>query len=237
MSWAAVAVAGVSLAIGVGTKIHNNNVAKKKERANKRPTYTTPNEIGDNQMLAEQNAQQGLSDASKQIAIDNTNQQFSSSIDALLKAGGGLNSISDAYAAFGNNMKDLVGLDDELRLKHQQVLMGTNEEVAASKDKEFQFNKFAPFADQAQSIAELRSQGNAAMQAGITGATGALAGIAGRERGDGGGRERRTDMEGMDTTAGTIQSQHESANIQGKPLSTNYLLQGGRSKWNDSSYR
>lgn len=234
MSWAAVAVAGVSLAVGVGTKIHNNNVAKKKERANKRPTYNTPSEINDNQSLAAQNAQQGLSDASMQVALDNANQQYSGSIDALLKAGGGLNSVSDLYDTFGNNLKDLVGLDDEMRLKNQQIFMGANEEVAASRDKEFQFNKYAPFADQAQRIAELRAQGNAAFQAGITGASGALSGIAGRERGDGGDRSNMG-MDSMDTTAGMIQPKHESANIQGKPLSTNYLLQGR--KWSDSSYR
>lgn len=158
MSWAAIVVGGVSLGYSIYNSEHKKNQARKLEAKNKKPDYKVQQPIIENQTLAENMAQQGLSDSSKQIATDNLNEGFNSSINALLEAGGGLNSISDLYSSFGDNLKGLAGLDNEVKYKNQQLLMGQNERMGQEFDKQFQLGSWFDYVNKAQRIAELRGQ-------------------------------------------------------------------------------
>lgn len=150
-------ITGTAVMISGGNDLQQ---AKKQAKNLKRPTYSIQEPIYDNQYLAENNAQQGLSDSSKELFIENADRGLSGSLDALLKSGGGLNSVSDLYSAYGNNLEGLVMADDEMRFKKQQILMNQNERMAQEEDKVWQTNTWAPFADEAQRIAELRALGN-----------------------------------------------------------------------------
>lgn len=52
-------------------------------------------------------AQQGLSDASMMQARQSNDRALDNGIDALLRAGGGINSISDLYSRYGENSTQL----------------------------------------------------------------------------------------------------------------------------------
>lgn len=161
------AVAG-SLAYGIGSNASKNAKAKKRELAlGSKPVYNIQEPTLKNQYLAEYNAQQGLSDESKMMYEQQANRGLSESIDALLKTGGGVNSISDLYANYQDKGMELANLDDQVRFRNQQLLMSQNEKMANELDKSYQINKLDPWKDEKQAIAELRTMGKNDLNAGI----------------------------------------------------------------------
>lgn len=151
--------AGSTMAISGGNDLVKAN--KREKRLGKRPIYAIPGTKYDNLYMAENNAQMGISDAAKEVYTSNANRGYATGIDALLKTGGGINSVSSLYDTFANNAAQLAIIDDQARFNHQQVLAATNNEMSDEIDKSFQFNTYAPWVDEKQAIAELRALGNA----------------------------------------------------------------------------
>jgi|688.fasta_scaffold00239_64 hypothetical protein len=160
-------VAG-SLAYGVGSNISKNRKAKEREQAlGGKPVYNIQEPTLKNQSLAEYNAQQGLSDEAKMIYENSASRGLSDSIDALLKVGGGINSVSDLYSKYQDKGIELATLDDQIRFRNQQLLMNQNEKMANELDKSYQINKLDPWKDEKQAIAELRTIARNDLNAGI----------------------------------------------------------------------
>ncbi len=187
-------VAAGSAAYGIGSNISKNRKAKRREDAlGDKPVYNIQEPTLKNQYLAEYNAQQGLSDESRMMYEQQANRGLSESIDALLKAGGGINSISDLYANYQDKGMELANLDDQVRFRNQQLLMAQNEKTGNELDKVYQINKLAPWKDEKQAIAELRTMGRNDLNAGISIASNAALGAAGSMM-NGNPKSKKADM-------------------------------------------
>lgn len=141
--------------------------AKRMGRANKRPNYRIQQPIKDNQELIESQAGQGLTDASRQELEQQSSRGLTSSIDAILAGGGSVNNISDLYGTFQGGISKMALIDEEMRRKNIQNLVTANNQLATEKDKEWQVNVYAPYADKAQAAAALSNQGTNNMWKGI----------------------------------------------------------------------
>lgn len=157
--------------------------AKKREQAlGERPTYYIPEPQFNNQYLAESNAQQGLSDEALGIYENQIDQNINSSLDALLKSGGGVNSISGLLASNNMSAEQLALADDQARFRKQQILMNQNQAMSDELDKSWQLNTFDPWKDEKQAIAEAKALAENKVLAGraMVGQSGAtMAGSAG----------------------------------------------------------
>ena len=172
MSWVAAAVGVGSLAYGIYNSEQKKTQAKKKEKAaGLKPVYNIQEPSLKNQFIAENLAQQGLSDESKMMYEQQANRGLSDSLDALLKAGGGVNSISELYSKYQDKNTDLAVLDDQIKFTRQQLLMNQNQQMSDELDKVYQINRLDPWKDQQQAISELRTMAQADIQSGISGAT------------------------------------------------------------------
>lgn len=152
--------------------------AKKMARANKRPVYAIQKPILDNQAIAESRAGQGISDASRQFLNQEQERGLTSSIDAILAGGGSVNNISDLYGKFQTGVSKMALVDEEMRTRNIQNLIQQNNQLAAEKDKAWQVNVYAPYADKAQAAAALSKQGTDNMWKGINSVIGAGANYA-----------------------------------------------------------
>ena len=168
---------GATMAISGGYDLTKAN--KLEKRAGKRPVYNIPTPTLNNQFMAENRAQQGLSDESLMLYKRNNDRSLSDSLDAILKSGGGTGSIAELFDRYGDNNAELALLNDQARFTNQQILMNQNQLMADELDKQWQLNTFDPWKDQMQRIAELRTLGNTKKMGG--------AAIMGGSGGSGGG--------------------------------------------------
>lgn len=151
--------AGSGLLQGI-TGLFQKGKAKRMARENPRPTYRMPGSVMDNQRLSQSRAGQGLSDAALQVYDQSNDRALTTSTEAILKGGGSVNNISELYAANISGRQKMALLDDEMRARNIQNLIQQNNQLADYKDKEWQINVFAPFADKAQAAATLAKQGS-----------------------------------------------------------------------------
>jgi hypothetical protein len=158
--------AGAGIVQGVSGLIQQAK-AKKMARSNKRPTYRRPKEIDTNQAVAESRASQGLSDGARQVMDQSNDRALTASLEAITKNGGSVNNIGSIYGANISGRQRMVLVDEEMRARNVQGLINQNNEMAAYKDKEWQVNVFAPYADKAQAAATLAKQGSENLWKGI----------------------------------------------------------------------
>lgn len=161
---AGVVVGGAQLV----TNLINKGKAKEKARelAVSRPDYEVNPLYGENLDLAESEVG-GLSARGEQAYNQLNDKQFSSSLDAILKSGGGVNSIGDLYSSGQEGRLRLAQLNDELRMNQIRTLMGTRTQMADQDDKAFEFNEWRPWADKASANAEARKAADEGIWSGI----------------------------------------------------------------------
>lgn len=155
--------AGLQAAMGVAQMVQagkQNKEAKDLQKNFVDARYEIGAPILDNQALAESRASQGLSDAARSVYEDSVNRKMTLSVDAILRGGGSINSISDLYDTSEDDSAALTMLEEELRLKTAQTYMAQNERYAAELEKQWQVNEYAPAQDKKQMIATLRGQAN-----------------------------------------------------------------------------
>lgn len=153
---------------GVSGAVDMRRAKKREEALGERPPYEIPEPTMRNQSMAENIGQQGLSDATMTQMTQANDRAMMNSIDALLKAGGGMQSISDVYNKFGENSAEIAVLDDQARFRNQQLFMNQNSIMADELDKKFQLNVLDPWKDEKRAIAELRALGNTKKMAGAS---------------------------------------------------------------------
>ena len=137
-------------------KLDKRKAKKREEALGARPTYYIPEPQFRNQYIAESNAG-GLSDETLGIYENQIDQNVNSSLDALLKSGGGVNSISGLLAANNASADQLALANDQARFRNQQILMNQNNVMSDELDKSWQLNTFDPWKDEKQAIAEARA--------------------------------------------------------------------------------
>lgn len=212
MSWVAVGIGVGTLAYGVGKDISANNKAKKTLK--ERPVYKIQDPNFRSKTIAENNAQQGLSDESLQIQEDNANAGLSQSLDVLMKSGGGVNSVSDIYNNFNENVRNLTLVDDQTRFRNQQALISANTMMSDELDKSFQLNQFAPWMDKMQKTAQDKATAQNMQMAGISMASNAIT-LAGQQ--------------------GKFKSNNPNVNTQNKPIIPDNSLESIQEAYNNNA--
>lgn len=143
----------------IATGFVNKGKAKReaKELAASRPDYEVSPYYQENLDLAESELAGGGLSSRAETAYNNlNNQQFASSINAILKGGGSVNNIGEVYGANEQGRQRLALLNDQMRLSHIERLMRAREMKAGEDEKAWQINKFAPWQDKAQAVAGAR---------------------------------------------------------------------------------
>lgn len=156
---AALITAGTG-AVQAGAGIAQKNKAARMAKKNIRPNYTIPKEIKENVAIASSRAQQGISDAAKQTYKQEAEHGLTAAISAITNNGGSVNNIGDLYGNYQEGIGRMAIIDDEMRVRNVNNLILANKDMADAVDKEFQINKWAPYADTAQAAAALSKQGN-----------------------------------------------------------------------------
>jgi len=153
---AAQAVAGIAQTV---SGFVQKSKAKKMARNNKRPVYNIPTEISDNSAVTDSRASRGLSGQAVDLYKKDSDRKITTSIDAILKGGGSVNNIADLYTATNDGVSRMALLDDEMRSRNVAAYVSQNNTSAEYKDKAWQINQYAPYADKAQAAAALSKMG------------------------------------------------------------------------------
>lgn len=99
---------------------------------------------------------QGMSAKAEKAYNDIADRDFSSSLSAILKGGGNLNSIGDIYGSKEEGRQRLAIMQDNLRLSQIQNEINAGKEVSNREDQMFQINQWMPWADKSQANAAAR---------------------------------------------------------------------------------
>lgn len=141
--------------------------AKKELEKLKRPEYSIPNEILQNQKKAEMAANEGLPSQQYNQAMQNIQRQQNR---ALVGAGGrrsALMALPGIQQQANDQLLNLDVKDAQARMTNQQQLYGINSQVAGYRDKEFNINKMQPYQDNLQYYRSLLGAGNQNLVGGI----------------------------------------------------------------------
>jgi hypothetical protein len=150
--------------------------AKKLERNNVRPNYDIQKEYFANQGMAENMAQMGMTQQSKDYANSQANRNFSLTSDALLQTGqGGLNGILAANDQFLQYQNKMAAQDSEMQQNNILKLMQQNETLAGQKMQQWTYNKVQPYERNLATIAQERNAGTQNIFGGLGSAVKGLA--------------------------------------------------------------
>lgn len=116
---------------------------------------------------------QGMSAKANQAYNDIADRDFSSSLSAILKGGGNLNSIGDIYGSKEEGRQRLAIMKDNLRLSQIQNEVSASRVVSNRNDEQFQYNIDAPWKDAAQANAAAREKSQQQIWGGLQSITGA----------------------------------------------------------------
>ena len=244
MSWVSAGVAVGSLAVGIYSSEKKKAQAKKKEKeAGQRPVYNIQEPTLKNQFMAENLAQQGMADESRMMYEQQANRGLSESLDALLKVGGGVNSVSDLYSTYQDKNAELATLNDQIKFRNQQILANQNQQLSNEMDKVYSLNKLDPWKDQQQAVAELRTMAQADMQGGISGATQAGLAFSSNANKKWGGVNNGSAPTGIPTTTSQMPQNNTMDDVRGiydpmyrKPTPNSYFLNNGQNADYNTNY-
>lgn len=141
--------------------LSQNSNANKLKNSLVRPTYTISPEYYTNQNLAEQQAEGGLSEASKSFYGNQADRGLTAGINATLQGGGDINDIGGLYDKYTQGNAAIAAKDSELQNENIRYLIDRNKDVAGEETKAWALNKYEPYKDQA---AAATAEKNAAQQ-------------------------------------------------------------------------
>lgn len=153
---------GIGAAIGLGQSVVGLINAEKTKHeaeilANSRPKYNISPLVGEDLSLAESDLSNGMSSAATKAYEDSNNQQFSSSIGAILRNGGPVNNIGDLYGNNQDGRLKLSMMKDNLRLQQIKNLSDARQRMEQEQQTQWQVNDYAPWADKSQANAAARN--------------------------------------------------------------------------------
>lgn len=111
----------------------------------------------ENLALAKSELANGMSSAAETAYNNLDNNQFSSSLSAILKGGGNLNSIGDLYGNGQEGRMKLARMQDEIRLNQINGVMRASQPVEERDADMFKYNIDAPWKDKAQANGQSRA--------------------------------------------------------------------------------
>lgn len=169
----------VGLAEGI---IGLSNEAKAKKEAEQqalnRPQYQISPLAGQELSLSESDLGNGMSAGATKAYDDLNNQQYSSSIGAIVRSGGDVNSIGSIYGSSQDGRLKLAQMKDNIRLAQINNYVKANNAYQDAQQTQWQLNKFAPWQDKAQAISAARQGASQQASQGLNTATSAAMGFA-----------------------------------------------------------
>jgi hypothetical protein len=153
--------------------VNSEKAAKRaKELAATRPKLAPSPYTKDQISLAESELSTGMSGAAKTAYEQDMDKSLSTSLRTSLRMGGTPNNVGSIFANSAEGRARLAIMKDNLRLSQIRNLYeaeGTSEE---ERQKEFQFNQWAPWADEAQANAQAKATGQSEIFSGLSTAAG-----------------------------------------------------------------
>lgn len=133
-----------------------------------RPEYQENKLYDQDLSLAESELSSGGLSSKAETAYNNlNNQQFSSSLSAILKGGGSVNNVADVFGSNESGRQRLALLNDQFRLSQIDRVMRARATKANDQQKAFEFNKWMPWADKAKAAGVARQQAEEGLWNGI----------------------------------------------------------------------
>lgn len=164
---------GIEYAMGA----YARHKAEQAAKGNIRPTYQTPQSESYLTNLIQSQGTTGMSDASRAAYLNNAGEGLGTTINAIQKGGGDPNAIGNAYSNYQKGINSMALYDDSQRMQHLNAIAQNYTRQSANTDKEFQLNKFDPYKDRAQAIAQQLQSAQQRQTAGLNTMLGGLGSI------------------------------------------------------------
>lgn len=160
MSWAAIAVGGVSL-VTAGVKAVSAGKAAKKAKqegdALNRPFFKVQDEYYQNKNIAEEQAGSGLPQGVKDYADTERKRELSSSLEALQGGGVDPSVFGKLLSGYNESLGQEAGADSQQHVQNIQYFMQANKDIAGQKTTGFGLNELQPFENKLKEITERRA--------------------------------------------------------------------------------
>lgn len=164
--------------------------AKKELAKLQRPEYVIPNEVLQNQRMAQSAANEGLPSQQYNQAMQNIQRQQNRALSAASSRRGGLMALPGLQQQANDQLLNLDVKDAQARMANQQQLYGINSQVAGYRDKAFNINKMQPYQENKNYYMNLLASGNQNLLGGADKLLGGGASLL--FGGSGGGSSRKT---------------------------------------------
>lgn len=140
-----------------------------------RPQYNIEDEYYDNVDIAGNLAQSGLTQESKDFYSTQADRGLSSSLDALMATGGGINSVSKAYDTYLQGNNRIASEDADRRIANIKNLMDQKSILAGQKTQQWAINEYEPYKDKMRAATQGAESGRQNIFNGISGVASGLA--------------------------------------------------------------
>lgn len=121
-----------------------------------RPKLKDSPYLKDQLSLAESELSTGMSGEAKNAYEQGIDRDLSTSLDAILKGGGSVNNVGSIFGQSEVGRQRLALMKDNLRLNQINNLVRAQDAKEEERQKEFEFNEWRPWSDQAQANAQAR---------------------------------------------------------------------------------
>lgn len=112
-----------------------------------RPEYDIQDEYFNNQTIAQNQAQSGLSASSKDYYGTQAERGLTYGVDAALRGGGSVNSIAQLYDTYNQSNQRLAVEDSRLQTDNIRALMAVNKDLAGQKTTKWAIDEYEPYKD------------------------------------------------------------------------------------------
>lgn len=147
------------------------NAGKAKREAAKleasRPKYKESPYYKDALSLAQSELSTGMSAEAKNAYEQGISRDLSTSLDAILKGGGSVNNVAQVFDQSQQGRQRLTLMKENLRMNNVNNLVRAQQLNEEQREKAFQFNEWAPWADKAQANAKARQGAEDMIWAGV----------------------------------------------------------------------
>lgn len=156
---------GLAIAGGLGLAqsavgFINKGKAKKEAArlAASRPKYQPSPYYKDALATAESELSTGMSGEANNAYEQGIDRDLSGSLNAILKSGGSANNVAEVFSASTQGRQRLAMMKDNLRLNQINNVVRAQQLNSEEREKAFQFNEWAPWADAAKANAGARTE-------------------------------------------------------------------------------
>jgi hypothetical protein len=175
MSWIATGIAAAGAISQFASGASQRSAAKKDAKGNIRPSFTIPKEWFDNENLAETQAQYGLTAPALDYYTTQSQRGLSSGLDAALRSGGSVNTLSGLYDGYNDGINKIAAEDAQLKNQNIINLIKAKSDLGNEREKAWTLNYYEPYKDRAKADTAQEAAGTQTMYNGISGLASAVA--------------------------------------------------------------